>query len=147
MDMKSEFNYQSVPHNFAHCFNGQCARAGECLRYFVGERIPADCNYVTAVNPNKVALEEKSCPFFKEKRLVRMAIGMSHLYDNLTYRDAIAVKRPIYSHFGRSTYYRMRNSERLITPEEQAFIKKAFQACGITSEPVFDAYEDDYVWE
>ncbi|WP_298552937.1 DUF6078 family protein [uncultured Parabacteroides sp.] len=145
--MEPEFNYQSAPYDYAHCFNGQCACAGKCLRHMLAALIPADRNYVAVVNPNKVGSDGKSCPFFREKRLMRFAVGMSHLYDNLTYRDATAVKRPIYSHFGRSTYYRMRNGERPITPEEQVFIKNIFRTYGITSEPVFDAYRDDYDWE
>ena len=145
--MEPEFNYQSAPYGFAHCFNGQCACADKCLRYLLAAHIPSDRKYVTVVNPNNVVSDGKSCPFFKEKRLVRFAVGMIHLYDNLTYRDATIVKRPIYNHFGRSTYYRIRNRERLITPEEQIFIKNVFRKHGITSEPVFDEYKDDYDWE
>lgn len=144
--MESEFNYQSAPYDFAHCFNGQCACADKCLRHLLAAHIPAGRNYVTVVNPNNVAPDGKSCLFFREKRLVRFAVGMVHLYDNLTYRDAAIVKRSIYSHFGRSTYYRMRNSERPITPEEQVFIKNVFRKHGITSDPVFDAYKDGYNW-
>lgn len=75
-----------------------------------------------------------------------MAVGMLHLYDNLNYRDALVVRREIYLHFGRGTYYRIRNGERMIAPDEQNFIKQVFRKHGITSDPVFDGYEDAYEW-
>ena len=144
--MEPEIDYQSIPGNFAGCFNGQCLCADKCLRHLLTACIPEDRNYVTTVNPGKAVPDGKSCPFFLPKKVVRLAVGMLHLYDNLNYRDALAVRREIYLHFGRGTYYRIRNGERLIAPDEQNFIKQVFRKHGITSDPVFDGYEDAYEW-
>ena len=38
--MKPEFNYESVPFDFSHCFCGQCKVADKCLRHQVALRIP-----------------------------------------------------------------------------------------------------------
>lgn len=144
--MEPTLDYQSAPYDFAHCFDSRCTCADKCLRHFLGEHIPAERDYVTTVNPLKVGKSEKSCPFFRPKKIVRLAVGMIHLYDNLNYRDAVAVKREISHTLGRGIYYRIRNGERPIQPGEQDYIRRVFRKHGITTEPVFDGYKEEYEW-
>lgn len=53
--MKPEFNYESVPFDFSHCFCGQCKVADKCLRYQVALRIPESRYSVPVINPNNVS--------------------------------------------------------------------------------------------
>ena len=58
--MKPEFNYESVPFDFSHCFCGQCKVADKCLRYQVALRIPESRYSVPVINPNNVSPDELS---------------------------------------------------------------------------------------
>lgn len=53
--MKPEFNYESVPFDFSHCFCGQCKVADKCLRHQVALRIPESRYSVPVINPNNVS--------------------------------------------------------------------------------------------
>lgn len=145
-NMNFEYDYGAIPADFAHCFHEQCTCSEQCLRHLAALAMPDERKFVTIVNPRKVVPDGQSCPFFKEKRLVRFAIGMKHLYDNLLHTEALAVRNHLYSRWGRSMYYRVRNGERPLDPEEQAYIGRVFREQGITSEPRFDSYQDDYIW-
>ena len=46
--MKPEFNYESVPFDFSHCFCGQCKVADKCLRYQL-ELSKGDCGQKTGI--------------------------------------------------------------------------------------------------
>lgn len=145
--MKPDFDYQSVPYDFVHCLNERCERAGQCLRRQVALHLTSDRKFVQIVNPLNMGSAGGNCPHFKEDRLLRYAQGMVHLYDKLTCLEAADVKSAVYGYLGRNMYYRSRNGGRLITPEEQSFIRKAFQRAGIQAEPVFDSYREEYDWE
>ena len=144
--MEPEIDYQSIPTGYAHCFNEKCACADQCLRRLAALHIPADQNTVVAVNPGRTMAGGTSCPFFRPKKLLRLAVGMLHLYDNLNYRDALAVRREISRNLGRGIYYRIRNSERPLTPAEHSYVKRVFKKYGITSEPLFGGYKETYDW-
>ena len=49
--MEETFDYSQVPHDFVHCFNAQCPRAGECLRQLAGRHVTALHLVVQAVSP------------------------------------------------------------------------------------------------
>ena len=66
---------------------------------------------------------------------------MDHLLDNIPHATAVIIrKRDILSDGGRSMYYRIRNKERLLHPEEQKQIAAIFIKHGIKYEPTFDIY-------
>ena len=68
--MKPEFNYESVPFDFSHCFCGQCKVADKCLRYQVALRIPESRYSVPVINPNNVSPDGENCRYFLMRRLV-----------------------------------------------------------------------------
>ena len=120
--MKPEFNYESVPFDFSHCFCGQCKVADKCLRHQVALRIPESRYSVPVINPNNVSP------------------------DGENYRKAIAVRRQVYYYFGRSMFYRILHKERHVTPSEQEHIRQIFVNNGIDTEPVYDEYQEEYSW-
>lgn len=137
--MKTDFNYHSVPQNFLHCLNKECKLSAECLRYQVALRIDPKRVSVPVLSPVYIS-NEKECSHYMPDRLERFALGITHLLDELPHNEAIAIKEQLVNHFNRSTYYRCLRKERLISPEEQAFIRRIFESRGITKEPVFDEY-------
>lgn len=144
--MKPDFNYNTVPYQFAHCLNDQCPRAGECLRHLIVRHIPAECETVNIVAPMYATANSESCSYFRQDKSVKFAQGITHLLDNVAHADAVILRDQLYTYFKRNTYYRIRNKERLIQPDEQEYIRKLFLKRGITEEPIYDEWIEGYKW-
>lgn len=50
------------------------------------------------------------------------------------------------SHFGRGLYYRFYRKEKYLSPEQQEYIRRIFRQKGITEEPAFESYTEEYKW-
>ncbi len=144
--MKEDFDYNQVPKNYLHCLYTQCSRSKECLRFRVASRVPPDVEVISVVNRTYVAGKEEKCPYFRHTRLVCFALGITRIFDNLPHTQALKINRILYNYFQRNMYYRIRNKQRLISPEEQSFIREVFRKEGISEEPVFDEYKYEYDW-
>lgn len=145
--MKEILNYQSVPFNYVHCFHRECPRAKECLRHLVALNAPQSVTYIHTLNPAAYPKNPDRCPHFKPSAKVRLAWGLTGFYDNIPYRTAIALRRAIRAIYPKTTYYRLLNSERAISPKEQEKIAEIFVQFGITTPPTYDSYTEDYNWE
>ncbi|MCS2388440.1 DUF6078 family protein [Bacteroides thetaiotaomicron] len=102
--------------------------------------------YYSAVNPNHIAGNETNCTFFSPFRTVLFASGMDHLLDNIPHAMAVTIRKEMYSLMGRNMYYRIRNKERLLHPDEQKQIAAIFSKHGIKFKPAFDKYIEKYDW-
>ncbi len=145
--MKQDFDYRNVPFGFLHCLNQACPRAEECVRHQLVKLIPAERVSISALNPALASENGKGCPYFLEDKLVRYAAGTKRLLDNVPQKDAIYIKDRMLAHFGRNNFYRFRNKQRLISPEEQEYIRKLFRSRGINEEPTYEEYIEQYEWE
>ena len=142
--MKDHQTYQDMPENYLHCFNETCELAETCLHQIVARLgISTDC-VVKAVNPKYC--NGAACRYYKSNKPMRMAYGMSHAYDKVLATDIVSLRRAISRHFGNSMYYKRRNGEMAITPEEQDFINKLFHEYGYPDDVSFDRYEDELKW-
>lgn len=145
--MKPDFDYQSVPFHYVHCFNKQCERAVNCLHYQVTLHLPScECCTLTALNPAYTVPVGEDCRYFSSDQLQQFALGMTHLLDDVPLQVATVLKRQLMAYFGRATYYRCWRKERLIKPAEQECIRRLFRKNGITAEPVFDECIEQYAW-
>ncbi len=140
------FDYTAVPYGFIHCLNAGCPQAHECLRHLAAQHIPAEVKSFTALNPAFCSTPEAPCPHYKSAVAVRFARGITHLYDELPYRAAVAIKQELIFSFSRSRYYRINRKELHISPKEQAIIARIFRKHGVTTEPQYDAFEEGYIW-
>ena len=143
--MQNNFNYNEVPKGFIHCLNAQCTRSTGCLRFLAANCAGIETPFFHIVNPAHITNWDE-CRFFYPDKLVRFAIGITDLFNNLPHAKAVKIKAIIYKQFGRNTFYRIQSKQRLINPEEQNFIRKVFIDEGITEEPIFDKYVDKYDW-
>ena len=66
------------------------------------------------------------------------AQGMTNIYDEVSTSVASAIKQDLLNHFGKGLYYRMKNGEKNITPEQQTYIAEIFEKHGATHPPVYD---------
>ncbi len=144
--MKPDFDYSTVPYGYVHCLNRQCQHATNCLRHQVALRASPDCTTFIVVNPSHVAPNGEECSYFAPDRLQQFALGITHLLDNVSYSNAVIIKKQMIDFFEKATYYRCWRRERLIKPDEQAYIRKLFLDKGITENPLFDEYVEQYEW-
>ncbi len=137
--------HSSIPRTFAHCLAKTCPQKSECLRWKAYELLPADVRQnILFVNPKSVPPQGTDCPHFLKMELLRYAKGMKRILDNVPHTDAIGLKREMLQYFGRNNYYRNRNGERLISPQEQKAIQRMFVSRNLPVEISFDEYVEQY---
>lgn len=144
--MEKDFDYQSVPYGFAHCFNSQCVLSQKCLHHLVAENCTSQYPTLPIINPNCIPADTTTCPYYRSIRKLHVAWGLSHLLDNVPYKDGNGLRQLLIAHFGKTNYYRCYRQERPLLPEDQAYIRNVFQQKGITEEPKFDRYSDEYFY-
>ncbi len=144
--MEEIFDYNQVPHDFVHCFNAQCPRAGECLRQFVARHVTADVPRLHVVNPLAYPQEGSVCGQFQPMVPIRVGWGLRNALDRLPHKEAEAMSKRLHRLYSRITLYRIMHHERPILPEEQGPIVKAFKALGVPYEQVFDRIQVRYDW-
>lgn len=71
---------------------------------------------------------------------------MDHILDNIPYTTAVTIRKELYSLMGRSMFYRIRNKERMLHPDEQEQIIAVFLKHGIETKPEFDKYINLFDW-
>lgn len=144
--MENTFNYISVPDNYVHCFNHHCLKSSDCMRHLVAKHSTSIHHVIRIINPACIPGNTETCPYFRPISEVRMAWGIKRLLDNIPHKDAKELKAQIIGHFGRTHYYRLYRKEYGLLPDEQDFIRRLFRNKGITDEPAFESYTDEYVW-
>ncbi|MBQ0023017.1 MAG: hypothetical protein KBT29_07255 [Prevotellaceae bacterium] len=112
------------PEHYALCPKGDCAKASCCLRAQM-YREKADRDFLTLVNPAKLANIKGECPYFRDSEPRRYALGFRRAYDSIEppyrrprFRNAIEDALDL----RKSSFYNMLNGERLISPQEQRAI-------------------------
>lgn len=145
--MKPNLTYDQIPFNFVYCLHSQCPKAADCLRHKLLALVPSERMAIDTINPAHIAAHQDECPHFMPDRTVRFAIGITHLLDKMPHSEAVIIRNLLYGFFQRNMYYRIKNKERSIKPSEQESIRQIFLSRGITEQPVFDEYIDQYDWD
>lgn len=144
--MEKDFDYKLVPLGFGHCFNKDCPQAESCLRYLAAQHSASGAQFIASVNPAYYPADGNACPHFKQCRKVRMAWGVSQLFDNIPNKEVVRLRRMLIDHFTKTLYYRFYRKEYPIIPSNQLYFRQLFKQRGIAEEPVFDYYTDGYEW-
>lgn len=144
--MEKDLDYSHVPYTFMHCIHASCVRANDCVRHLIMQHVPSSLESLLMLNPTHIPGDGKDCSYFFADKKVRFALGTRHLLDNIPYKKAMEIRQALRSYFGKSTYYRIRNQERPITPDEQSYVRQIFLRKGVGEEPVFDEYFEQYDW-
>ncbi len=126
-----------MPADFVCCFKSGCPRSAECLRHVAIERFAAGRRVVMALNAAALPAAE-ACAAFVDHRPRQMAWGWRRIYASLPCGVAKAVKADLLSRFGPTVYYRIGRGERLLTPEEQEFVRSLFRRYGQPGEPEYE---------
>ena len=144
--MNTDFDYEIVPHGYAHCFNDNCSKASSCLRHWVAQHCTANVPLITILSPACFPATSVGCAYFAPIRKMRVAWGVKNLFGNLPYNKASDVRNQIIAYFGRTHYYRIYRKERFISPEDQQVIARIFANNGIAETPIFESYSEVYKW-
>ncbi len=144
--MLTESEYKNAPHNFMHCMNTECAHSNECLRHQAMQYITPQKASLHILTPALYAENKENCGFFLPEAKLRYAMGITRLLNSLPYHLSVEINNHLARYFRKTTYYRIRNKERLITPSEQEYIRQLFISKGIKEEPIFDEYVNKYDW-
>lgn len=145
--MKDDFDYQSVPLRYLHCFNATCPRKDECLRYLTAIHAPKSTPVVMTLNPAAYPKNADTCDYFRSSRKLRLAWGITALFDKIPYATAVALKGSLHQLYSKSTYYRIVHQERPLLPAEQAEIARIFALKGVNEPLEFDRYTEGYDWD
>ena len=136
----------SVPAEYLYCFNTGCPREKECMRHFAAEHIDKEIIVGTAVFPTALQADG-GCKRFKLKRVIKAAWGFEKLFREVRERHASLLRDKLKSYLGgNGTYYRYHHGDRLLTPEQQAWILDLFRRYGYTDGLEFDGYREVWDW-
>ena len=136
-----EFIKSLVDYHWMYCFNADCPRAAECIRFISAKFKPDDVTAGNAVYPD--ANLHASCSHFMRVYQFKAAWGFSHLYDQVKHVEMQTIKYRVMDILGnRTTYYRVHRGEKHLTPEMQEQVKKVFSEYGY-GEPAYDHYAEE----
>jgi hypothetical protein len=141
----TELKWADVPDGWALCFNEECSRHEQCLRWKAGRLTPEDMVAGRCVMPQ--ALKDGSCRCFATAEKAKMARGFSHIYDLVLKSDYTRLRKSMTSMLsGKRYYYEYMRGERLLSPEKQEIIRQLFTAHGYGHCVEFDDYKEAYVF-
>ena len=141
--MAKIFSFREVPADYELCFNGQCPKRDDCIRFLAGQHVPATMMSGPAVYPN--ALTDGICPYFKQTRIIHGAWGFRNLYKDVAKADAQILKAKVINYLGGPVAcYGYMHGDKLLTPEQQDHIQGLFNELGYTHSIVFEGYSNMY---
>lgn len=117
-----------------------CPKSGICVHY---------ANYMKAqenesfevLNTRLITPTDEGCPNLIVEKTERWAYGFTNMFATMTIGKAKSVNW--YGLFGsQPTYWRAKNGERPISPDEQERLLQKFERCGADVSLGFDRYED-----
>lgn len=126
------------------CYNATCPRKDHCLHWLVGQWASDDTLYATVVNPYRKDVVAGTCTDYCSNAKVKMARGMLNFYENIPEGKAKAIRSDLIATFNKTLYFKWRNGEKPITPEQQVKIAAICHAHGWIEPLVYDAYYDEY---
>lgn len=144
--MKDSFDYSQVPFAFGHCAGAGCDKADTCLRHIAFCHAPADCAFLSTLNPRKQAEMQGKCEYYLSDEPVRYAKGFLRTVNALTVGMADTFRWRVIGHLGRKNYYHFRRGGKLLSPAEQQYIMRVAKDLGLMLDDYFDAYISGYHW-
>ena len=132
----------NIPYS-AKCPNAACSRSNTCARHaYYLEALKAK-DYFEVMNLGCLVSDGAPCPYHLTAQKQRWARGFTRLYASIPHGSVHYFY--MYTPYTKRRFYKARNGEVLIRPEEQQELLAAFKRCGADINLDFDAYEDHAV--
>ncbi|MCR5641819.1 MAG: DUF6078 family protein [Prevotella sp.] len=128
------------------CFNEQCGKHKQCLRWQVGQYVPQELVACKCINPNNEQVVAGSCPVFRIAKPTRMAVGMRGFYHDMPGWQERVIKNNLIDIYTRTGYYRYHNGSKPIPPDVEEKIRAVCQKQGWDKPLHFDGYVESYQW-
>lgn len=137
-------DFKEIPEWWAVCQNDACKMEDTCLRHLAYKSLPTEVTKWPCVLPN--AMKDGVCMYYQKPERVRMARGFGNLYDLVRDRHTRhLVRLQLTEYLGsKGTYYRYQHGERLLTPEQQAWIQELVKTYSNGIEMDFGSYIEEY---
>ena len=146
-DMKDkESLFREKAEKYVVCHSERCPLREHCLRAILSHYVPENRFATNSINLNNPLMQTEQCPSYRDDQPRRMPVGLTWLYHDMPGRQERVIKANLIRHLTRTGYYRYRNGSRPVTPDVEQYIRQLLKAHGITQEPHFDGYTEDYVW-
>ena len=130
-----------ITYDWTYCFNAECPRTAECIRFISSKYKPEGDTMGKAVFPD--ANLHGPCKHFMRVRLYRAAWGVNRIFDQVKHRDVPNIKGAIMDALGsRTSSYRVYRGEKHLSPEEQDVVAKIFKQHGYEA-PTYDHYASE----
>ena len=129
MDIK-DIDFSSMPKGYKLCFNDKCLLAKKCLRHIAIDKFKDLAEVFQVINHFK--FEGVSCKYFACSDNVIIAYGMKSVFENILVSDAKKIRIELIKLFGQAEFYRRKNAEKPISPDEQEQIANIFANFGYT---------------
>jgi len=138
------FDFKIVPDWCPVCQNADCPQSASCLRFVACQCMPPTVTVWPCVM--SATPKDGGCPYFVKNEKVRLARGFKNMYAHVTSRDDLfTMRRELTEYFGsKGTYYRYKDGEKILSPEQQQCILRFFVQHGYTEGLEFDEYIDGY---
>ncbi len=144
--MIKTLDYYSIPSYFAFCLNNECIKSNSCLRYQASRYIPSSQEEFKIINPCIINTHEQ-CQYFRSDSPIMLALGCKEMFNKMPHQKAVSIKHELLEHYGKNCFYRYWRKEKVINAEAQKYISSVFRKNGITIEPVYDEYREEYQWQ
>ena len=135
-----------MPENYEVCLRNECPLKETCLRQLGAQEPRKQLNYIRIVNPCLVKNVTDKCQFYRSNKPVRVAYGITHIFDYVPSIKHDVLYHAVKYYFGKWNYYRVYHRERPIMPHEQEAIQQIFKNNGVTEPVVFEEYKEIINW-
>lgn len=135
---------EKMKHGLSPCYSNNCPLGEHCMRRQANhlvETYPLVMGVVNLANPN-VAKED--CPMYKSDEPVRMAYGLTGLFDQLPLRDGKRLMQLLMRNSCRTYAYEFRNGTRPMTPVMQKQVEAWCREMNYERPVDFDRYDLAY---
>lgn len=136
----SMIEFKEIPEWWAVCAQTGCPRSGACLRHQAFRKIPDEVKTWPCVLSH--AMKDGECPCFVKLERLKMARGFTNISNKVRVRATRkAIRLRITEYLGsKGSYYRYRDGERLLSPEQQQWILRLLESYGCPTEDFFTQY-------
>lgn len=141
MEKAQNPDFSNMPRTWHHCFNSECPRHDECLRYLTGQSLTDDSDCGPAIYP--AACDGQSCRHFKQIRIIQAAYGFKNIFKEVRQKDYVHLRSQVIGYLGsQRTYYRYNRGDRKLSPEQQEHIARLFQKLGYSGTVNYEHYAE-----
>lgn len=97
--MKHSSEKPLAPANYSRCFNNQCPKADNCLHRLAALRDTPEYPSIRIINPLCIPEDSSQCAYFQSTQKIHVAWGISHLLDEVPYKNLQPLKSQLIAHF------------------------------------------------